>query len=193
MDCKDFQARSSESKAMTPASDKGKPNSEDLKRAEEIAFDPLLPLPGELTRNRLQIIIAQALSEERARIQVQKETKIMELEKIINDAHMVLDQDDSKIIRNAKDGYPEGREPHELTLSERISAICRYAADYKRWFSESKAQTLNSEAVQGLVNAQRKSIAVIQSLWEDGEKPGWIAVEMMTTSIKKFQQFKDGK
>ena len=31
--------------------------------------------------------------------------------------HSLLDGHESKIIRNAKDGYPEGREPKELTLT----------------------------------------------------------------------------
>ena len=53
------------------------------------------------------------------------------------EAHAILDADESKIIRNAQDGYPEGREPHELTLAERVKALCIYAADWKRWCKES--------------------------------------------------------
>ena len=49
------------------------------------------------------------------------------------EAHAILDDDDSKIIRNEKDGYPEGREPRELTLAERVKTLCVYAADWKRW------------------------------------------------------------
>ena len=52
------------------------------------------------------------------------------------EAHAVLDADASGIIRNAKDGYPEGREPRELTLAERVKALCIYAADWKRWCEE---------------------------------------------------------
>jgi hypothetical protein len=55
------------------------------------------------------------------------------LEREINEAHAVLDNDPSQIIRNAEQGYPEGREPHELTLAERVQALCKYAADWKRW------------------------------------------------------------
>jgi hypothetical protein len=47
--------------------------------------------------------------------------------------HAVLDADESQIIRNAQDGYSEGRTPHELTLLERVTALCTYAADWKRW------------------------------------------------------------
>jgi hypothetical protein len=54
------------------------------------------------------------------------------------EAHAVLDADASKIIRNAKDGYPEGREPRELTLAERVKALCIYAADWKRWCEEAQ-------------------------------------------------------
>jgi hypothetical protein len=52
------------------------------------------------------------------------------------EAHAILDADASKIIRNAKDGYPEGREPRELTLAERVKALCIYACDWKRWCEE---------------------------------------------------------
>ena len=55
-------------------------------------------------------------------------------------AHEVLDADESKIIRNAKDGYPEGRAARELTLAERVKALCIYAADWKRWCLEREAQ-----------------------------------------------------
>ena len=54
--------------------------------------------------------------------------------------HSLLDGDESKIIRNAKDGYPEGREPKELTLTERVTALCKYASDWKRWFSEAESK-----------------------------------------------------
>ena len=57
------------------------------------------------------------------------------------DAHAVLDADASKIIRNAKNGYPEGREPRELTLAERVQALCVYAADWKRWCEESEKRS----------------------------------------------------
>jgi hypothetical protein len=62
------------------------------------------------------------------------------LDAIIAEAHAILDADESKIIRNAKDGYPEGREPRELTLAERVKALCIYAADWKRWCEESEKQ-----------------------------------------------------
>ena len=68
------------------------------------------------------------------------------LEAIIAEAHAILDADESKIIRNAKDGYPEGREPRELTLAERVKALCIYAADWKRWCEESEKQ--NKDAHQ---------------------------------------------
>ena len=58
----------------------------------------------------------------------------------IEAAHSLLDNDESKIIRNAKDGYPEGREPKELTLTERVAALCKYAADWARWLSEAESK-----------------------------------------------------
>jgi hypothetical protein len=56
------------------------------------------------------------------------------LERELAEAHAVLDADPSKIIRNHSEGFPEGREPHELTLAERVQALCKYAADWKHWF-----------------------------------------------------------
>lgn len=63
-----------------------------------------------------------------------------ELEKQLADAHTVLDNDPSKIIRNAKDGYPEGREPHELTIAERVQALCKYASDHVKWLKDTEKE-----------------------------------------------------
>jgi hypothetical protein len=52
--------------------------------------------------------------------------------------HSLLDADESMIIRNARDGYPEGRTPRELTLLERVKSLCTYAADWKRWCIEAQ-------------------------------------------------------
>ena len=52
------------------------------------------------------------------------------------DAHIVLDHEDCRIIRNAKDGYPDGREDRTLTLAERTKALLRMKQDYKRWMEE---------------------------------------------------------
>ena len=53
---------------------------------------------------------------------------------VCNDVHSILDADESEIIRDAKDGYPEGRTPRVFTLQERVTALCRYASDWKRWY-----------------------------------------------------------
>ena len=63
-----------------------------------------------------------------------------ELQAKIEAVHSLLDNDESKIIRNAKDGYPEGREPKELTLTERVAALCEYASDWQRWCNEAEAE-----------------------------------------------------
>jgi hypothetical protein len=55
---------------------------------------------------------------------------------VCNEVHGILDADESKIIRDAKDGYPDGRTPRTLTLQERVTALCVYAADWKRWCLE---------------------------------------------------------
>ncbi len=93
-----------------------------------------------------------------ARLNMEKAAEIARLREVIDEAikksneqlaeaHAAMDNDPSKIIRNAKDGYPEGRPDHELTLAERISALCRYASDYKKWLAEaeSKYHTLDQE------------------------------------------------
>ena len=50
--------------------------------------------------------------------------------------HELLDKDPSKIIRNAKDGYPDGRPDRVLSLYERVQALCKYASDWKRWHED---------------------------------------------------------
>jgi hypothetical protein len=52
--------------------------------------------------------------------------------------HSLLDADESMIIKNARDGYPEGRTPREFSLPERVKALCKYAADWKRWCIEAQ-------------------------------------------------------
>lgn len=59
--------------------------------------------------------------------------------KVCEDVHAILDADESMIIRDAKDGYPEGRASRTLTLQERVKALCVYAADWKRWYEETQA------------------------------------------------------
>ena len=55
---------------------------------------------------------------------------------VCDQVHSILDVDESRIIRNAKDGYPGGQPPRVLTLQERVMALCLYAADWKRWCLE---------------------------------------------------------
>lgn len=83
-----------------------------------------------------------------ARFARELERENIELRRELEQAHSVLDNDPSQIIRNAKDGYPEGQEPSELTLEERVQALARYAADYKEWFNESEKKA--SELRQAL-------------------------------------------
>jgi hypothetical protein len=85
----------------------------------------------ELHREESQAII-DLFAERFAKLQAERDT----LKATIAEAHALIDADASKIIRNAKDGYPDGRVPRELTLPERVNALCIYAADWKRWFEE---------------------------------------------------------
>ena len=64
---------------------------------------------------------------------------------VCNKVHAILDADESKIIRNAKDGYPDGRTPRILTLQERVTALCVYASDWKRWCLEKENTTPPAE------------------------------------------------
>jgi hypothetical protein len=63
--------------------------------------------------------------------------------------HAILDDHESKIIRNAKDGYPEGRDPRELTLAERVHALCIYASDWKRWCEDAMGTTTKPDPGPG--------------------------------------------
>lgn len=65
---------------------------------------------------------------------------IVQLRAELTNTHSILDGDESKIIRNAKDGYPEGREARVLTLAERVKSLCIYAADWKRWTEEKEVE-----------------------------------------------------
>jgi hypothetical protein len=55
---------------------------------------------------------------------------------LIEDVHSLIDGEPAMIVRNAKDGYPEGREDRFLSIEERIAALKQFAADYQRWFKE---------------------------------------------------------
>ena len=79
-------------------------------------------------------------------------------------AHAVLDADESKIIRNAKDGYPDGRAPRELTLVERVSALCIYAADWKRWCLEKETAYPQSDDTTPATDV---------ALLRQSEREGW--------------------
>jgi hypothetical protein len=85
---------------------------------------------------------------------------------VCNEVHAILDADESKIIRDAKDGYPDGRTPRILTLQERVTALCVYASDWKRWCLEKENTTppaaqrqwvgLTSDDVKRLVEQARQ-------------------------------------
>lgn len=76
-----------------------------------------------------------------------------QLETELNEAHAVLDSADCSIIRNAKDGYPEGREPRELTLEERVRSLLRMMTDYRKWCK-------NAEKERDELKALAKELAV---------------------------------
>jgi len=109
------------------------------------------------------------------------EAKLKEAENTISEAHAILDGDESKIIRNAKDGYPDGRPDRILTLAERVKAICKYGADYKRWLSEAEDRLANSWA--------KVSVEEIKTvIWECDGLPNLTSysVEQLATALIKF-------
>ena len=74
---------------------------------------------------------------------------------VCDQVHSILDVDESRIIRNAKDGYPGGRPPRALTLQERVMALCRYAADWKRWCLEKENTPPPQRTWVGLTDEER--------------------------------------
>ena len=72
---------------------------------------------------------------------------------VCNHVHSILDADESEIIRDAKDGYPEGRTPRVLTLQERVTALCRYASDWKRWYLDRENTAPRRKEWVGLTDA----------------------------------------
>jgi len=81
---------------------------------------------------------------------------------VCNEVHAILDADESKIIRDAKDGYPDGRTPRTLTLQERITALCVYASDWKRWCLEKENTTPPAAQRQwtGLMDEEISDLAI---------------------------------
>lgn len=105
-------------------------------------------LGTESYERRLCAEVIEGLTEELASIKNQKPMACA----ICSEAHSILDADDSKIIRNTSDGYPEGREPRELTLAERVIALCVYAADWKRWcIAAQERKPLSDERIMELL------------------------------------------
>lgn len=96
---------------------------------------------------------------------IRRVDECIELRKQLEAAHVVLDADPSKIIRNAKDGYPEGRESQELTLAERVKALCIYAADWERWYVEAEKR---SEAMREAIKEAHRFIRNIVTNHECG-------------------------
>lgn len=104
-----------------------------LKPEIEVLHDTISSLKKELVR----------VKEERDAVEFDFNTARNDVETLafkLDAAHAVLDGDPSKIIRNAAQGYPEGRAPRELTLAERVQALCKYAADYVEWHQKAESE-----------------------------------------------------
>ena len=100
--------------------------------------------------------------------------------------HSLLDADESMIIRNARDGYPEGRTPRELTLLERVKSLCTYAADWKRWCIEAQTPPAALRPWQGLTEFQ---FAEIYNKWNDtnGSTP-WGLNQALEAKLRKLNK-----
>ena len=94
----------------------------------------------ELVRKDEHDAVVRELNERLTKQQSDMLDTIVQLRAELTNTHSILDGDESKIIRNAKDGYPEGREARVLTLAERVKSLCIYAADWKRWCEEAEKQ-----------------------------------------------------
>ena len=89
--------------------------------------------------DHLKAFEALVRADERKNMQAEKQEPVACA--VCTEVHAILDADESKIIRDAKDGYPDGRTPRTLTLQERITALCVYASDWKRWCLEKENTT----------------------------------------------------
>jgi len=88
---------------------------------------------------------------------------------VCNKVHAILDADESKIIRNAKDGYPDGRAPRILTLQERVTALCVYASDWKRWCLEKENTAPPAAQRQWVGLTQEERLEIRKRKWWDWE------------------------
>lgn len=112
----------------------------------------------------------------------EKEQQLLSLELRLREIHLLLNNDPSKIILNAKDGYPKNRPDRELTLLERAQALCKYASDWKRWHGEKEKQLLS---LQSDNEKLRKTISFFASVIKSGENWSDECEEALTQSIKE--------
>ena len=92
---------------------------------------------------------------------------IVQLRAELTNTHSILDGDESKIIRNAKDGYPEGREARVLTLAERVKSLCIYAADWKRWTEEKEVELARWQTLAESLATDLKHMSTIPEYDQD--------------------------
>jgi hypothetical protein len=89
----------------------------------------------------------------------------------ITETHAVLDADESKITRNAKDDFHQGEHSdHEFTLAERVKALCLYAADWKNWTVDAENKNKEYEAIPRQTSALDFATKQFQ---QQHFKPNW--------------------
>lgn len=76
-----------------------------------------------------------------------------------------------------------GQFNHNLLQDDLRDCFSIIVSYFRRQAEESKARTLNSEAVQGMADAAQKIVARYKFVW----------MAPLIKALEKFQQFKDGK
>jgi hypothetical protein len=86
-------------------------------------------------------------------------TEIERLRAEVEGSHAVLDGEDCRIIRNSKDGYPDGRADRILSLPERVQALLQMKVDYKRWLEQAEAElTAAREHIARLTEGRQEEL-----------------------------------
>ena len=147
-----------------------------LHLATDVNWMPVIGL------DHLKAFEALVRADERKNMQAEKQEPVACA--VCTEVHAILDADESKIIRDAKDGYPDGRTPRTLTLQERITALCVYASDWKRWCLEK--ENTNPPAQEFVCSTGLCHFTLTQTnvgigergmqAYEEAKKRGWVGL-----------------
>lgn len=141
----------------------------------------------ELVRKDEHDAVVRELNERLTKQQSDMLDTIVQLRAELTNTHSILDGDESKIIRNAKDGYPEGREARVLTLAERVKSLCIYAADWKRWTEEKEVELTRWQSLAERLATAHQEIAN-EAIWPDAMRMRSLYALAAYESAKKGEQ-----